>query len=109
MIPSRIIYASNEFAFRRRMQTNSKSTSAFTANNLNMPFLNFALKSGGIDLDTADNYKNKSLATEGLMDWDTELKLKALPVKLSFEATFFTTVEADLHYMASKFSFYKSV
>ena len=51
--PSRIIYASNDYAFRRRLELNSRdNVSEFQIQSLNMPFMNFAIDASGIDQNT---------------------------------------------------------
>lgn len=99
--PTRIIYAKNEFAFRRRLQLQKHSgTSAFHIQNLNFPFINFSLDS--ISESTDREWKNFPLELHGAMDWDINKKIRMSPMKLSFEATFWAETEPDIHYFMSE-------
>jgi hypothetical protein len=101
--PNRIIYASNTFAFRERLKLqDSEEISAFQVNSLNMPFMNFSISSSGITPNTERTWKNYSLEVEGMMDWDINKKIRATPVKMDFECTYFSDREADLQYVMSK-------
>lgn len=101
--PNRIIYASNQFAFRERLKLqNSDEISEFQVNSLNMPFMNFCISPSGITPNTERSWKNYALEIEGVMDWDINKKIKATPVKMDFECTYFSDREADLQYVLSK-------
>lgn len=105
--PSRIIYSSNDFAFRRRLQLQSKedTTSVFQLNSLDMPFMNFAITSGGLSSNTDRNLKNNQLEKLGVMDWISKKKIKATPLKIDFEGTFFSTEEIDIQHLFSMMQF----
>lgn len=97
--PSRIIYATNDFAFRQRLRTQSKedTTSAFQVNSLDMPFFNFAITD--ISSNTDRRLKNNQLEKLGVMDWALKKKIRATPLKIDFEGTFFSSEEIDLQYL----------
>ena len=102
--PSRLIYSSNDHAFRRRLKLQSSQSpdvSQFQINTLNMPFMNFSVTSSGISSDTNRTLKNNQLEKFGVMDWNLKKKIKATPVKINFEATYFSTEEIDIQYIMS--------
>lgn len=101
--PSRIIYASNDFAFRRRLQLNSRdNVSEFQIQSLNMPFMNFSIEASGMSSKTDRDWKSNQLEVSGVMDWTIKKKIRMTPIKLSFEATFFSDKEIDIQYIISK-------
>jgi len=74
---SRIIYASNEYALRKRARTQEH-------NNLNLPFLNYKLD----DFDFgATPWWNNSLFSRGLYIPELGAKVRMSPVLLKYEAT----------------------
>lgn len=100
--PTRIIYASNDFAFRRRLKLQSKddTMNVFQANSLDMPFFNFAITSIGENTDR--QLKNNQLEKIGVMDWVSKTKIRATPLKVDFEGTFFSAEEIDIQELFSK-------
>lgn len=75
---SRIIYASNQYAFRERSRQDTKS------NNLNFPFMNYRI----IDLDfPSKNRKmfNNMVNIEGIYLEGTGKKVKVTPVNVVYE------------------------
>ena len=102
--PTRLIYASNDFAFRRRQMlqnSDEEDSSKFQVNSLNMPFMSFSVSSGGISADTERMLKNNQLEKTGIMDWTIKKKIRLSPVKIDFEATYFSTEEIDIQYVMS--------
>lgn len=103
--PKRIVYSTNDHAFRRRLKvqaTKDPDVSQFQINSLNMPFMNFAISSGGIGNSTDRILKNSQLERLGVMDWVSNKKIKLSPLKLEFEATYFSTEEIDIQYAISQ-------
>lgn len=101
--PSRIIYASNDYAFRRRLELNSRdNVSEFQIQSLNMPFMNFAIDASGIDQNTDRTWKSFPLELHGVMDWTIGKKIRMSPVRISFESTFFSDKDVDIQYIISK-------
>ncbi len=101
--PSRVIYSSNDHAFRRRLRLNSRDDiSQFQINSLNLPFLNFAISSSGISSNTNRPWKSYPLELNGIMDWTLNKKFRLSPVNISFEATYLSDKEIDIQYAFSK-------
>lgn len=100
--PSRVIYSSNQFAFRRRNQLLTEDTAShkLLTQNLNVPFVNFYLTS--LSPNTDRKWKSRPLELHGIMDWTINKKLRLSPMKLSFEATIYTNKETDRHYAMSQ-------
>lgn len=101
---SRMIYSSNDHAFRRRLKlqsTNNSDVSVFNIQSLNMPFMNFSVSSSGISDSTNRILKNNQLEKYGVMSWDINKKIKATPIQMEFEATYFSTEEIDIQYVMS--------
>jgi len=104
--PDRIVYASPEFAFRRRIQTQKldPSSNSLTVNSLNMPFLAFSIGSGGINTNIDRSaWKNFPLELDGYMDWDLGKKIRLSPIKIDFNAIYFTDRTLDMHYIMTQF------
>lgn len=103
--PSRIIYSTNDFAFRKRIQLNSSDkVEALNIQGLNLPFMNFSISSGGISERTDRTWKSTPLEFFGAMDWTIGKKIKMTPVKISFESTFFSDKEIDIQYVMNLLS-----
>lgn len=101
--PTRIIYSSNSFAFRRRVQLNKKeSVSGFQIQSLNLPFMNFSIDSGGLDQRVDRDWKSFPLELHGVMDWTIGKKIRMSPLKISFESTFYSDKEIDIQYLISE-------
>ena len=102
--PQRIIYSTNDHAFRRRLKLQGKNdpeVSKFQLNTLNMPFMNFAISQGGISGNTNRVLKSGPLEKFGVMDWVSGKKIRATPLHMEFEATYFSTEEIDIQYVMS--------
>lgn len=101
--PDRVVMARNKFAFRRRFQTQrGVENSELQTNTLNMPFLNFGIKSDGIDVDTENNFRSHALAKAGFYVDGIGYKLRATPIRIKFEGTYFSTQESEVNYVLSK-------
>lgn len=102
--PTRIIYSTNDFAFRRRLQLQSveDTINAFQINSLDMPFFNFAISSNGLSANTDKTLKNNQLEKLGMMDWLSNTKIRLTPLKIEFEGTYFSTEEIDVQALFSK-------
>jgi hypothetical protein len=98
--PDRILYSSNDFAFRKRLKTNKVSNSSILqVQNLNFPFMNFWITD--IEENISRNWKNNVQEIFGSMDYSIKKKIRISPMKMSFEATFYTDRESDLQYLMS--------
>lgn len=103
--PNRIIYSSNEHAFRRRLKLQSSKNpevSSFQINTLNMPFMNYAVSSSGKDASTERTLNNNQLERLGVMDWVSKKKIKMSPLRITYEGTYFSTEEIDIQYAFSE-------
>lgn len=104
--PDRIVYASPEFAFRRRIQTQKldPASNSLSINSLNMPFLAFSIGSGGINTNIDRvAWKNFPLELDGFMDWTINKKIRLSPIKIDFNAIYFTDRTLDMHYIMTQF------
>lgn len=104
--PDRIVYASPEFAFRRRIQTQKldPASNALTINSLNLPFLAFSIGSGGINTNIDRSaWKNFPLELSGYIDWGIKKKIRLSPIKIDFNAIYFTDRTLDMHYIMTQF------
>jgi len=95
---SRIIYASNEYAFRRRGEMNEDGI-------LDFPFMNYYLKS--IDPETNRQLWNNTTNVQSLYNIDGYKQvlgygLKLVPIHLTYEATIWYSQDLDLQYAYSK-------
>jgi hypothetical protein len=99
---NRVIYASNDFSFRKRMSQNKKDidNENILIQNLNLPYMNFYMTD--LQPTTERTWKSFPLELQGVMDWTIRKKLRISPVKISFEATLFTEKETDRHYIMSE-------
>lgn len=101
---SRLVYAKNEFAFRRRLQTQGgNENSEFQTNTLNFPFMNYAIQSSGVSRNTDRTIKSHPLEVLGFYVPKLGRRLRATPLQIKFESTFFSTEESDIDYALSKF------
>ena len=100
---ARIVISRNEFAFRRRLQSQrGNENSDFQLNTLNMPFLNFAPKAGGIVRDTSRIIKSHPLEVSGFYVNELKRKMRLTPLHIDFEGTYFSTEESDVDYVVSR-------
>jgi len=97
----RVVYAKNDFAFRRRIETQKLDPdTVLQATNLNFPFMNFSIT--GIQPDTDRRWKNFGLELDGIFNETIGKKIRMSPVKIQFEASYFTNKTNDLHYIMSE-------
>ncbi len=101
--PQRIVYSTNDYAFRRRLETNKREDkSNFQIQSLDMPFMNFSISSNGIVPNTDRTLKNNQLEVFGVTDWTIQKKIQLTPVQISFESTYFSNEEKDIQYVMSQ-------
>ncbi len=85
---SRIVYASNAYAFRRRVEQNGKGTQG-----LNLPFMN--LKLVNVEASSLRPWKNMSLEADGVEMYTIANKMRMTPVTLSYEGAFYFSTERE--------------
>lgn len=85
---TRIVYASNAYAFRRRVEQNGKTTQG-----LALPFMN--LKLMNVETATQRPWKNMTLEAGGLEMYEIANKMRMTPVTLSYEGTMFFSTEIE--------------
>lgn len=91
---TRVIYASNAYAFRARsMNSTGEENSEFQQ--LNLPFMNLSVTQGGISLQSTRLYSSYEAKTSGIYIEDIGKKVSLLPMEIRFEGTYFTTQMAD--------------
>ena len=83
----RVIYATNDFAFRRRLQLENSNS------DLNLPFMNLYIDS--IDSDTDREWWHSVTNTHGIYIPELRKSLRLLPMKVSFEASVFIHKAVD--------------
>ena len=90
------IYASNAYAFRRRSNDNK--------GNLNLPFLNYKMKSFNED----NTFKNWQYNTEhqGIFIPELGIKVGIRPVIFNYECSFWCNREDEAHYAMTKIIFH---
>lgn len=93
---TRVIYASNSYAFRARHQSSrGNENSDLQANDLNFPFMNLAVAQGGISLQNTRLNTSYEAKTSGIYIEELGKKVYLIPIEIRFEGTFFTTQMAD--------------
>lgn len=92
---SRIVYASNAYAFRRRVEQAGKSTQG-----LALPFAN--LKITNVQPSTQRPWRNAKLAVEGLDDYNLFNKIRMVPITLTFDATLYLSTELEALFSMSQ-------
>lgn len=90
---SRIVYASNEFAFRKR-------TKGTESGRLDLPFCNYYLD--GVTEGTDRKLKSNVGNVDGRYVPELNRKVKYAPITLEYEATAFFNQTFDLYYALSK-------
>jgi len=91
---SRIEYASNEYTFRQR-----------TANNngvLNLPYINYHVKAGGITYNNDFNWRNFSAYNTGIFVDELGKNIQLMPISVDYECTFWCTRDDEAKYINSK-------
>lgn len=89
---SRIIIASNQYAFKERARLNNS--------NLNLPFMNFWLTD--VSPSTDRTLWNNIANIEGLFSNELGTKLRIIPAKLSYEASLWMNRFEDLVYAQTR-------
>ncbi len=84
---TRVIYSSNDFAFRQRSENN--------ASNMNLPFMNFRLKSHTVGERIRWNLPANS---QGVYIDQLDAKVRFSPIKLSYEASIWFHRDFDIKY-----------
>jgi len=79
---SRMIYASNQYAFRKRVKNSSLIVS-----NLHLPFINYYLTD--ISLNTDRQWFNHILNVQGVYIDELGKKMKVVPIQAQYESTLF--------------------
>jgi hypothetical protein len=93
---SRIIYASNEFCFRKRVSENNVDVA-----NLNLPFMNYYLTD--ISLNTDRRWLSNTMNVQGLYIEEIQKKIRIVPVQIQYEMTLFIQRFDDTINVFSKF------
>jgi len=84
---TRVIYSSNEYAFRKRSDENS--------GNLELPFLNFKLRD--MDLGNASRWHPRAYSSGVFID-EIEAKVRFAPAVLNYDVSFWAHTDFDLKY-----------
>lgn len=93
---SRIVYASTDFAFRKRVrQTGSQQ--------LDLPFMNLHLKS--IKQSVSRKWWHHIASIRGIYIDELKRNVKFIPVTLEYDAVIFVHKDVDMHYAISKLFF----
>lgn len=93
---SRVIYASNDYAFKRRVELNA----AANTQGLNLPFQNFKITN--VMKGTQRPWFNHEMAIQGYQDYTIGKRIKLIPVTINFESTLFFSTEADAMWLQQK-------
>lgn len=94
---SRILYASNGYAFRRRTELLKKQS-------LDLPFYNYRLNDVSVDTDRP--WFSHPANVGGIFIPQLQRKLKIQPITLSYEATLYLHTELDAHMAVYRASWY---
>ena len=94
---SRIEYASNEYTFRQRTMNNSGE--------LNMPYINYHVKSGGITYNNDFNWRNYTAYQNGIFLDSVGAYIKVMPVSVEYECTFWCNRDDEAKYVNNKVVF----
>jgi hypothetical protein len=93
---SRVVYASDDFAFARRVELNAEAKTQ----GLNMPFQNFKLVN--VTKGSQRPWFNHQLAVDGIPDYTINKKIRMIPMTLNFESTIYVSTEADSQWLQQK-------
>lgn len=89
---TRVIYASNAYAFRKRAKENE--------GNLNLPFINIYLN----DYQPGERIRwNLPVYSKGVYIPELNSKIQAAPITLDYEASFWAHTDYDIKYAFSEF------
>ena len=92
---SRMIYASNAYAFRKRTDGNSGV--------FNMPFINYFLNEFTFSNDK--EWYNNKLSKTGMFIKELSAKVKLMPVSFDYESTFWCNRNDEVLYVMQKLNF----
>lgn len=95
----KVKYASNAHAFRARSDDQG--------GNLQLPFVNFRTSSNGVSFDNSWNMYTAPLRSSGIWIPEIGSSLRLMPVELSYEATFWCSMEHELQVAAQRLIFNK--
>lgn len=97
---TRIVYASSDFAFRKREQEQQKRENP--SGNLDLPFMNFRIDQGGLANQVDRKWFNHIANIRGV--WIPELarNIRFTPVTLSFDSTLFVHKDIDAMFAVSE-------
>jgi hypothetical protein len=93
----RIEYATNEFTFRNRARNNN--------GNLNMPYINYHIKAGGIQFNNDWNWRSYAGYNRGIFLDGVNANVKIMPVNIEYECTFWCNRDDEAKYVANKVIF----
>lgn len=100
---TRVIYASNEYAFRARLQSSrGEENSDLQANDLNFPFMNLSIAQGGISLQDTRLNSSYEAKTSGIYVEELGKKVRLYPMNIRFEGIYYTTQMADAQLAISR-------
>ena len=91
--PNRIVYSRDQYAFRQRsIQTTKLNNTQVSLQTLDLPFLNYH---GTPVVGTDRKYWKQELNSSGIFIEELGYKIKATPITLNYEATFYFHKESD--------------
>jgi len=93
---TRIVYASNDYSFMRRVELNAVAKTQ----GLSLPFQSF--KISNVSPGTTRPWFNRQLAVVGIEDHTINKRIKLIPVTIEFESSLFFSTEADMMWTQSK-------
>ena len=100
---TRVIYSSNAYAFRARLQSSrGNENSDIQANDLNFPFMNLAITQGGISLQDTKLNATYEAKTSGIYIEELGKKVRLFPMNIRFEGVYYTTQMADAQIAISR-------
>ena len=93
----RIIYASSDYAFKKRakFQSNKKPNNF---GNLDFPFMNFKIQPNGIINGGERNWWNMALNTQGMFVEELQRKIRLQPIEIEYDSKLYVHAESDLQY-----------
>ena len=98
---ARVVYADNNFAPRKR--TNQRPST--NEGNLNLPFINFIQKGG--EPDNPQQWYHWRLDKPGVYVPEMESIVRAIPITVPYESTFWCASAKEMRYVANKLYFFK--
>lgn len=94
-----VVYSDNGEAFRKRTDDTADG-------NLRLPFINFIQK--GMDLaDNTFDWYNTPLDKRGVYVSELQTKVRQVPIKIEFEATFWCALAKEMRYVANQLAFFR--